>query len=192
MTDDARPPIRLDRPGRPGVSRSGANRCGTAWPPTAPTLELDPEALLATATERTGLDDWGDPAFRERLDVLCTALRDEAGLSDTGPRDGLRAAGGQPGQPTSAGGARRRASRDRGHPDRAADHHLRAAAHRHHASAQPAGRRPGAALPAVLGEPRAVPGARTKTIGTPRRDRCAAGLDLVDMPRCRSSSACTR
>ena len=47
-------------------------------------LRLDPDAMLATATERTGLDDWGDPAFRERLDVLCTALRDEAGLSDTG------------------------------------------------------------------------------------------------------------
>ena len=47
-------------------------------------LQLDPEAMLATATERTGLDDWGDPGFRERLDVLCTALRDEAGLSDTG------------------------------------------------------------------------------------------------------------
>ena len=47
-------------------------------------LQLDPEAMLATATERTGLDDWGDAGFRERLDVLCTALRDEAGLSDTG------------------------------------------------------------------------------------------------------------
>lgn len=47
-------------------------------------LELTPEVLLATATERSGLDDFGDPAFRERLDVLCTALRDEATLSDTG------------------------------------------------------------------------------------------------------------
>jgi Sulfotransferase family len=47
-------------------------------------LRIDPDAMLATATERTGLDDWGDPAFRERLEVLCTALRDEAGLSDTG------------------------------------------------------------------------------------------------------------
>jgi hypothetical protein len=47
-------------------------------------LVLTPEALLAAATERTGLSDWGDDAFRERLAVLCTALRDEAGLSDTG------------------------------------------------------------------------------------------------------------
>ena len=47
-------------------------------------LELDPQALLAAATERTGLDDFGDPAFRERLDVLCASLRAEAGLSDVG------------------------------------------------------------------------------------------------------------
>ena len=29
---------------------------------------------MAAAEGRTGLDDWGDPAFRERLDVLCAAL----------------------------------------------------------------------------------------------------------------------
>lgn len=48
------------------------------------TLELTPEALLATASERTGLSDFGDPAFRERLDLLCAALQTEAGLSDAG------------------------------------------------------------------------------------------------------------
>lgn len=48
------------------------------------TLRLQPEEILAAAEQRTGLNNWGDPAFRERLDVLCTALRDEAGLSDTG------------------------------------------------------------------------------------------------------------
>jgi hypothetical protein len=47
-------------------------------------LELTPETMLATATERTGLDSWGDPEFGERLDVLCTALRDEAALSAAG------------------------------------------------------------------------------------------------------------
>ena len=31
------------------------------------TLTLNPETLLDTATERTGLADWGEPAFRERL-----------------------------------------------------------------------------------------------------------------------------
>ena len=48
------------------------------------TLRLEPEALREAATARTGLSDFGDPAFRERLDILCTALRTEAGLSDTG------------------------------------------------------------------------------------------------------------
>ena len=47
-------------------------------------LELSPDALLTTATERTGLTDFGDDAFRARLGLLCTALRTEAGLSDTG------------------------------------------------------------------------------------------------------------
>jgi hypothetical protein len=47
-------------------------------------LQLTSEALLATATERTGLDAWGDDSFRERLDVLTVSLRDEAGLSDIG------------------------------------------------------------------------------------------------------------
>lgn len=48
------------------------------------TLELLPEVLLATATARTGLQDWGDPAFRDRLEVLCASLREEARLSDVG------------------------------------------------------------------------------------------------------------
>lgn len=60
------------QPIRDGLAAYGAN------------LELNPATLLATATERAGLSDFGDPAFRERLDVLCTALRDEADLSDTG------------------------------------------------------------------------------------------------------------
>lgn len=60
------------QPIRDGLATYGSN------------LALAPDALLTAATERTGLDDFGDPAFRERLDVLCTALRDEAGLSDTG------------------------------------------------------------------------------------------------------------
>ncbi len=47
-------------------------------------LELTSEALLATATERTGLDGWGDGSFVERLDVLTASLREEAGLSDVG------------------------------------------------------------------------------------------------------------
>ncbi|HEU4360123.1 MAG TPA: sulfotransferase [Mycobacterium sp.] len=48
------------------------------------TLELTPEAFLHTAIDRTGLHNWGDTAFTERLDVLCAALGDEAELSDVG------------------------------------------------------------------------------------------------------------
>ena len=33
-------------------------------------LSLEPESLLAAATTETGLSDFGDDAFRERLDVL--------------------------------------------------------------------------------------------------------------------------
>ena len=47
-------------------------------------LELTPEALMSVASERTGLNQWGDPGFRERLTVLCEALRSEADLSVTG------------------------------------------------------------------------------------------------------------
>ena len=47
-------------------------------------LELAPEPLMAAAVEQTGLDDFGAPDFVERLDVLCQALRTEAGLSPSG------------------------------------------------------------------------------------------------------------
>ena len=44
-------------------------------------LELAPGPLMATAVEETGLDDYGDDAFVERLEVLCRALRTEARLT---------------------------------------------------------------------------------------------------------------
>ena len=47
-------------------------------------LELTPAALMAAASDATGLDDFGDLGFVGRLDVLCTALREEAGLSPAG------------------------------------------------------------------------------------------------------------
>ncbi|MGV0597957.1 sulfotransferase family protein [Mycolicibacterium porcinum] len=70
LSDPVYPPAA--QPIRDGLAGYGAN------------LDLTPAALLTAAAERTGLDDFGDTAFRQRLDVLCTALRDEAGLSDTG------------------------------------------------------------------------------------------------------------
>jgi hypothetical protein len=50
----------------------------------APLCPVDPAALCASAREQTGLDDFGDAAFRPRLEVLCNALGGEAGLSPTG------------------------------------------------------------------------------------------------------------
>ena len=47
-------------------------------------LELAPDPLMAAAAEQTGLDDFGEDDFVERLDVLCRALRTEAGLSPAG------------------------------------------------------------------------------------------------------------
>ncbi len=40
--------------------------------------------LMAAAVDRTGLDDFGDDAFREGLEILAKALRDEARLNTRG------------------------------------------------------------------------------------------------------------
>jgi hypothetical protein len=45
---------------------------------------LEPEALLRDACAQTGLDDFGEPTFRERLDVFVGALDREAQLSGGG------------------------------------------------------------------------------------------------------------
>lgn len=45
---------------------------------------LEPAALLDAAVAETGLSDFGDPEFTEPLALLCSSLRDEAGLSPYG------------------------------------------------------------------------------------------------------------
>jgi hypothetical protein len=45
---------------------------------------LDPDAMLAAARQQTGLDDFGDPSFRARVDLLCRCLGTEARLSAAG------------------------------------------------------------------------------------------------------------
>jgi hypothetical protein len=50
----------------------------------APSCPVDADQIWASARAETGLDDPGDRAFLDRLDVLCTALRTEADLSDPG------------------------------------------------------------------------------------------------------------
>jgi hypothetical protein len=53
--------------------------------PIAADLQLESDPLLAQARADTGLSrGFDDPGFRERLEVLLTGLRDEAGLSPFG------------------------------------------------------------------------------------------------------------
>ncbi len=74
ITDFAKP--RLPWPIR------AANSLAT---PALPRLtRLDEEGLLATASRRTGLRDFGDASFREPLRVLVGALRGQAELSPLG------------------------------------------------------------------------------------------------------------
>jgi hypothetical protein len=56
----------------------GAAQRGLVWP------SLEPESLLAAARRETRLADFGDPAFREGLDVLADSLEREADLSPFG------------------------------------------------------------------------------------------------------------
>jgi sulfotransferase family protein len=49
-----------------------------------PLLDLDAEGLLARATRRTGLDDFGDHAFREPFGILLDGLEREADLTTLG------------------------------------------------------------------------------------------------------------
>lgn len=56
----------------------------TAMGAMAADLSLEPDALIAAACAATGLSDFGDDGFRERLEVLSRANREEAGLSPQG------------------------------------------------------------------------------------------------------------
>ena len=52
--------------------------------PTRRRVKLDAESLMAEARKKTGLSDFGDDQFREPLEVLLRALREEAPLSAFG------------------------------------------------------------------------------------------------------------
>lgn len=84
MSAATRPgPIRLDDLADPVFPEAaGPMRAGLAGYGAG--LQLSPAALLQAATERTGLDNWGESGFRERLDVLCESLVAEADLSGVG------------------------------------------------------------------------------------------------------------
>jgi hypothetical protein len=77
------PPVRIDDLADPRFPPEVEEmRAGMAA--MASDVTLAPEALLEAAAGQTGLDDFGDDGFRERLDVLCTAMRTEAGLGPSG------------------------------------------------------------------------------------------------------------
>lgn len=76
-------PVVLDDLGAPRFS-ADAKAVLEQIASAAPMCALEPEAVLVAAAADTGLDDFGDDAFRERLDVLCRALREEAALSPVG------------------------------------------------------------------------------------------------------------
>jgi Sulfotransferase family len=80
----ARPaPVRIDDLAAPRFSPE-TTEILTAMAAVADGLRIEPEPLMAEAAAATGLSDFGDDRFREPLDVLCTALRTEAGLSAAG------------------------------------------------------------------------------------------------------------
>jgi len=70
----------LERPRLPLALRV-ANAAGR---PLAGAIRLGEAGLLAAARRRTGLSDFGDPAFREPLRVLLGAFEREAGLTPIG------------------------------------------------------------------------------------------------------------
>ena len=111
-------------------------------------------------------------------------------------RAGAGRAGDRPvAQPPSARGPGGSTSRDPGRAGREAHRHLRAAPHRHHASAQPDVLGPRAPVPALLGEHGAGPGrAGTPGGGRPGPEVGTNGAwpcPFSTWP-CPSSSACTR
>src|SRR5207244_822229 len=84
VTVGARPaPVRIDDLAHPRFSPETAEIL-TAMAAMADGVQLEPDALMDAAMAKTGLSDFGDDAFREPLGALCTAFRNEAGLSGPG------------------------------------------------------------------------------------------------------------
>ncbi|MCU0267194.1 MAG: sulfotransferase [Acidimicrobiales bacterium] len=83
MSKPPPPPVHLDDLADPRFPPEIAELITLAAPLGAD-IRFEPDALLAGAVADTGLDDFGDDAFREPLGVLCRALEAEASLSDFG------------------------------------------------------------------------------------------------------------
>jgi Sulfotransferase family len=76
-------PVRIDDLADPRFPPAVAAAIA-AVEPLADAVTLEPAALCEQAQAETGLSDFGDDAFRPRLEVLTAALRGEAGLSSFG------------------------------------------------------------------------------------------------------------
>ena len=132
-------------------------------------VSFDPDALRAQAATELGLADFGDETYAAPLAVLAGAIDRSPLVAPVGRfmlhtqlvqllKNRLLLAD-----------LLARHPEIRGDPDRAPDRHRRPAAHGHDPSAQPDGRRSGAALAALLGEPRADPRSRPSRAPSPTR-----------------------
>ena len=83
MTTTRPPAVRIDDLAEPRFPPAIAEALAAAAP-IAEGLSLDPPALCDKAAAATGCSDFGDDAFRDRLEVLSRAVRDEAALSPAG------------------------------------------------------------------------------------------------------------
>jgi hypothetical protein len=82
-TGDRPPPIRLDDLAEPRFD-DATRQILSLMSAAGASLSLDAPSLMAQAAADTGLHDFGTDDVAGRLDVLCRALRDEAGLNGAG------------------------------------------------------------------------------------------------------------
>ena len=82
MTDRP-PPVRIDDLAEPRFSDE-ARAVLDFMREAGSQLTLEPTALMTTAKNETGLDDFGAEDFAPRLDLLCRAMIDEGGFNDAG------------------------------------------------------------------------------------------------------------
>ena len=152
-------PVVLDDLAHPRFSPEIEQLRASRWPTWHRGARSSPTPCAGPPSSRPALDDFGDDC------VPCTASTcsaapcvEEGDLSASGRRQLVQPAAPVPEEPAPHPGPAGPPPRDPRDPHRAADHHLRSAPHRHHPSAQPDRRRPRAAVPALLGEPRAGAG----------------------------------
>ena len=85
MTGPARPaPVALDDLATPRFPSDIAQLRASLADVAATLPPLEAGALMASARDQTGLDDFGDPSFVDRLELLCHCLRTDVELGPAG------------------------------------------------------------------------------------------------------------